>query len=137
MGRSRVALVAVPSVFRVVHRQGRHVLIAVRFGQDARRRDGQESAIPLDFAGVGNVVGAEPISVDEQVLWTEPEAIDGPVHGEIGRLQDVDLLDFLDGGPPDTPRLGVSLDGGPQAGPGIRVELLACLLYTSDAADES
>ena len=73
VGRSRVALVAVPSVFRVVHRQGRHALIAVRFGQDARRRDGQESAIPLDFAGVGNVVGAEPISVDEQVLWTEPE----------------------------------------------------------------
>ena len=38
---------------------------------------------------------------------TDPEAIVLRCCGEIGRLQDVDLLDFLDGGPPDTPRLGV------------------------------
>ena len=52
MGLGGITLVRDPIVLRVIGGHGLHVLIPVGLGQDARRGDGQETPISLDFAGM-------------------------------------------------------------------------------------
>ena len=68
--------------------------------------------------------GLNRISVDQQVLGHLAQPVDGPVHGEVGRLQNVDPADFLHAGPPDAPGGRLGLDGGPQAVPRRSVKRL-------------
>ena len=113
VGRGGIAFVGRPVVFGMVFGEPEHVGIAVGLGEDARRRDGEETPVPLDFAGVRNGMGLEPVSVDQQVLGLLVQSVDGPVHGEVSGLKDVDALDFLDVGPPHTPGTRFRFNGLP------------------------
>jgi len=98
-----VSFVPFPSVLRMLQSQCLHVLIAMGLGQYAGRRDGEEPTVSLDFTSVGYGMGPKSVSVNQEVIGTSGQAINGPMHGQISGLQDVYPFNFLDGSPSHAP----------------------------------
>ena len=106
-----IALIAVPSVAGKLFVQAVHVVVAVGLGQDGRGGDGKVLAVALHHRGVGNVgIFLETVAVDEQVLRTDGELVDGAVHGQERGVEDVDFVDFLRRDDAHGPRQGLPLD---------------------------
>ena len=74
---------------------------------------------PRIFARVRQGMRSEPVPIDEQVFGLHGQTVDGPVHREVGGLEDVDAFDFLDGRPPHRPGLRLGFNAFPQRLPGL------------------
>ena len=98
-----VSFVPFPPIFRMLYCQCLHAFIAMGLGQYAGRRDGEEPTVSLDFASVRYGMSPKSVSINQEVIGTSGQAINGPMHGQIRGLQDVYPLNFLDGSPSHAP----------------------------------
>ena len=100
---SGVAGVVVPSVEGKLLVEPHHAVVAVGLGEDGGGGDGEVGGVALDDAVVGNdlsvalrvVVGIEAVAVDDEVVGTHGELVDGTVHGGDAGTQDVHLVNLL------------------------------------------
>ena len=85
--------VAVPAVVRHLHVEFAHVVVAVSLREDGGRGNGEVLAVALDDGLVGQLsVGLEAVAIDDDELRTHSELVEGTVHGEDGRVEDVDVV---------------------------------------------
>lgn len=110
----RISGIRLPVVVGVDLGQIPHQLIPVRLRQDARRGNRHKTRVPLHEASVRRQprLTPEAIPIDQQVIRLDPcrqQRPRRPPHPEEGRLQDVDLVDFLRADKTHCPS-GVALD---------------------------
>jgi len=111
VGFGGVAGVAGPAVLGVVFCNGRHVSVAVGFGEDTGGGDGLVLSVALDDAFVRNgAVGDEKFTIDQQKIGTFPELIQGTVHRTVAGAKNVVFIDLLDTEAGHRPAVGVFLD---------------------------
>lgn len=110
-----ISLVLRPPILRVVYRKSEHVIVPVRFRQYAGRRYRKKSPVAFDFAAVRDLMGLEPVAIDEEEFGPCGQCIHRPVHGQMCGIENVELLNFLHGCPTHRPGKGFLLNPCPQA----------------------
>ncbi len=89
-----VAFVRGEAVLGVEEVEFAHEGVAMNFCEDAGGGDGEGEGVAVEELGLGaGVVDVE--SVDEQVVGSGGELLDGEQHGEAGGLVDVDAVDGI------------------------------------------
>ena len=102
-----------------------HVVVAVGLGQDGSRRYGYVFAVALHHRDVRRVaIGREAVAVDEQMLRTHAQSVDGAVHGQDGGAQDVYLVNLGGRHHAHGPGHGLALDDLAQGVAPVLAELL-------------
>ena len=95
MAQAGVALVAVPSVVGMLGMQRGHDAVPLGFCKNRSGRNGLKSGVSFDFAAVFNTaIRLESVAIHQQKLGNGLELRDGPMHGQVGGLQNIDLIDF-------------------------------------------
>ena len=121
----RVSHVPFPSVLRIFLRQPAHVLVPVGLRQHRCSGDRCIGCIPLDHALVPIAVERlEPVAVDEQVLRSDVQSADRPLHAGDRRVEDVYPVDFLSRNLLDRPCYGLLFDDRAQDFPCLFGHLL-------------
>ena len=118
-----IAFVREPVILGVFLGETVHVVITVGLGEDRSGSDGEVLAVAFDDSGMGDVggnitnhgtVGTKAVTVDDDGLRTDGELIEGPVHGEDGGIEDIDLVNLLRRDDAHGPRYRIALDDLPQ-----------------------
>ena len=95
MAPAGVALVAVPSVVGMLGMQRCHDAVSLGFSKNRSGRNGLKSGISFNFTAVLYArVGLKPVAVHQQEARSWLQLSNGPVHGQVGGLQNIDLVDF-------------------------------------------
>src|SRR3546814_9694543 len=71
-------------------------LIAMLFGDDARRRDARVQRIAADDGARAIAPARQAVAVDQYLVRIAPQCLDRARHREEGRLQYVDRIDLGD-----------------------------------------
>ncbi len=100
--RRGVTLVPTHAIPWVNQLEGTHLPVSGHLGQDRSRRDSWHLAIALDHwrSRYGQLRAA--VAIDQGQLRCNVQAFHGALHGQHGRMQDVEAVDFLDFGTGDT-----------------------------------
>ena len=98
-----ITFVAGKAILRVGGVEVHHESVAGDFGDDAGGGDAQAQGVAGDQGGVGYRESAHGESINEGVLGFLREGGNGADHGEVGGAEDVEGVDFLDGGCGDGP----------------------------------
>jgi hypothetical protein len=93
MLRGAVALVLGKAVSGMLAIQFDHQTIARDFGEDAGGSDRIAFTVAFDDRGMRNFERLDGAAIDEYVLRGWMQLIQGEIHGAVGGLEDVDLID--------------------------------------------
>jgi hypothetical protein len=135
LGRG-VALVLAEAVLRIELVEADHHRVAPHLGENRRSADADAARIAVDdrFEAAVQRQAHErrtAIAIDLHVRRPHAQAEQRAPHRQVGRLQDIERVDFLDVGPRDRPGQGAAAD--------LDRKLLALLglddLGVADAAD--
>ena len=90
-----VSLVPRKTVLRVKRIQLLHTMIPINFCEDARRADGIRERVPLDDVPLRQRDSDAEVPVDEHDVRFGRERLDGALHAQFGRLEDIDAVNGL------------------------------------------
>ena len=110
MLRRRIAFVLGKSILRILSIETPHFLITRRLGEDGRRPDFKHTAVPFHHRLGGECNLGTMQAIHQYLMRNMRQPLDCALHGQQGRLQNIDAVDFLDGGIRDTPGERVLLD---------------------------
>ena len=105
LGRG-IALVAAEVVTRVELAELVHEGIAFDLGNDGGGGDGDAEGVAIDDGS--DIREREIKGVADDCIGPDGELFEGAEHAESSRGEDADAIDFLDGGPTDGERHGVT-----------------------------
>ena len=110
MGAGGIAFVAVKTEFRVILVVALHQAVAAHLGDNGRGGDGGAQRIAFRNRPLRQRRGDRKRPVDQQAVRPGAEVVDRHGHGEKGRLEDVDPVDFhrIDNADPHGHRVGVN-----------------------------
>ena len=116
LGRA-VARIALPSIGRVMARQGGHQAIAQLLRDDRGTGDGVALGVALDDVQVRAPERGKRVAVDQHVIGADRQPLERALHGQHGGVIDVEPVHLVDRRGPDTEGEGMSpdLEGEPAA----------------------
>ena len=83
-----IAFVLRPTILRIVGGEAEHFVVAEGLGENAGGGDGKVFAVAFDDGVVGDdyfagwfVIVVEAVAIDDDVLGTDGEGVEGAVHG--------------------------------------------------------
>jgi hypothetical protein len=103
VARCSVTLVVRKAVAWIKRIELPHQTVSGDLGQNARGGDGVAAGIPGDQGGLGIRQPFNPKTIDEDVLGTRADLVEGLLHSPPGGLANVDPVDDLNIDPGDRP----------------------------------
>jgi hypothetical protein len=100
---------AADAVPRVDQFECRHFPVAADLGQNRRGSDGRHLAVALHHRFGAHRQFRAAVTIDHRQFRLHMQPGHRALHGEHGRVQDVQLVDFLDFGAGDAPAQGFSM----------------------------
>ena len=106
-----ITLVLVPVIERIFLMQGIHIVVAIGLRQDGSRCNAEVLPVAFHHRGMRQVlILLEAVPIYQQMLGTEIQLVDGPMHRQERRIQDIDLVNLFGSDHTDRPRQGFPFD---------------------------
>ena len=96
MVRCGVALMLSELVEGILLMERRHDTIADNFRNDTGGGDATRLGVTINNRGLRNSKRRNRPAINQQVLWLAAETCYGPMHGQVGSLENVDPIDLFD-----------------------------------------